>query len=289
MRRSIALALALSLGCVHDWDSIRVPGARADAGARADTGRSPDAGTTRDVPTVDIPTFDIPPVDVPLLDLPAVDFGVPTDDTPVAMTDTPAMTDAPSDRPSESCRTVATLLPDAEGVARATTPGTHVTASVLTVSSADEQVMLLRFTPGDRTGFTAVNRVTLTLTKATSGCSGACPQSAGTLAAFLLAQPDFDPGTVTWAQRRPGAAWMIGSGEGGRGGDVLGVGAVTETSTTVTITMFGAAADPLVRAAINGPAGVLIEGQPGAFTAQSRAAAGDAAAPTLVLQECLGP
>lgn len=288
MRRSVALAVALSLGCVHDWDSIRAPGAPRDAGARADTGRSPDVGTPLDVPTFDISTVDVPPVDVPLLDLPTVDFGAPTDDTP-APTDTPATTDAPSDRPGESCRTVATLLPDAEAVARANTPGTHVNASVLTVSSADEQVMLLRFTPGDRTGFTAVNRVTLTLTKATSGCTGACPQSAGTLAAFLLSQPDFDPGTVTWAQRRPGAAWMIGSGEGGRGGDVLGVGTVTETSTTVTITMFGASADPLVRAAINGPAGILLEGQPGAFTAQSRAAAGDAAAPTLVLQECLGP
>ncbi|MEZ4407431.1 MAG: hypothetical protein R3A52_13285 [Polyangiales bacterium] len=288
MRRPLALALTLSLGCVHDWDSIRAPGAPRDAGARADTGRSPDAGTPLDVPTFDIPTFDIPPVDVPLLDLPTVDFGGPTDDTP-APTDTPSMTDAPSDRPVESCRTVATLLPDAEAVARATTPGTHVTASVLTVSNADEQVMLLRFTPGDRTGFTAVNRVTLTLTKATSGCTGACPQSAGALAAFLLSQPDFDPGTVTWAQRRPGAAWMIGSGEGGRGADVLGVGTVTETSTTVTITMFGASADPLVRAAINGPAGILLEGQPGAFTAQSRAAAGDATAPTRVFQECLGP
>lgn len=300
MRAALALALALplaaGLGCVHDWDSIRAPGARPDGGSRADASRGDVSGVDApgfDIPTFDIPAFDIPSVDVPpvddvpLLDLPTVDFGGPGDDAPVA-TDNPS-TDVVGDRPAGSCTTIATLLPDAEGVARATTPGAHLSASVLTVSSSDEQVVLLRFTPTDRTGFTRVNRVTLTLRRATDGCAGACPHAAGSVAAYLLTQPDFDPATVTWAQRRPGSSWSIGSGGSGRGLDVLGVGAVTDSSDAVTLTMFGAAADPLVRAAINGPVGVLLEAQPGAFSAQSRARVGDAVAPALVLQECLGP
>lgn len=275
----LALSAVLSLGCVHDWDTIRDPGVRPDASVRRDTGIVPlDTGERLDVSVFDIPRLDVPvAVDQGVLDVSTVDQG--------SSDDRPGVRDVGSDRPG--CTVLATLRPDGEGVARATTPSVHQSAQVLTVSESDDTVALLHFTPGDTSALIRTNRVILTLHKATTGCTGACPQAAGTLSAFLLTEPDFDPATVTWAQRRAGQPWMIASGAAGRGADVLGVGEVTDTTTVVTVTLYGASADPLVRAVRMGTTGLLIEALSGAFTAQSRALAGDATGPTLVFQECL--